>query len=56
MTPEQAFAAEVLDRLGHEELALKRLGLTNHAAGMRAAIVVVLKLLAEHLPAPDPKK
>lgn len=37
----------VLDRLGHEELALKQLGLVNHAAGVRAAIVALLKLVAE---------
>lgn len=37
----------VLDRLGHEELKLKQLGLVNQAAGVRAAIVAILKLLAE---------
>lgn len=37
----------VLDRLGHEELKLKQLGLVNHAAGVRTAIVAVLKLISE---------
>lgn len=54
MTPEQTFADKVLERLGHEELAMKRLGLVNHAAGIRTAIVAVLKLLAEQHPGEPP--
>jgi hypothetical protein len=37
----------LMDRLGHEELRLKQLGLVNHAAGVRAAIVQVIKLIHE---------
>lgn len=37
----------VLDRLGHEELKLKQMGLVNHAAGMRTAIVAILRLIHE---------
>jgi hypothetical protein len=44
----------VLDRLGHEELKLKQLGLVNHAAGVRTAIVAVLKLIHEGPPEPSP--
>jgi hypothetical protein len=48
----------VLDRLGHEELKLKQLGLVNHAAGIRTAIVAVLKLLSERPETPpiDPSE
>lgn len=38
----------ILDRLGHEELQLKQLGMVHQAAGVRTAIVAVLKLLSEH--------
>lgn len=34
---------KLLDRLGHEELELKKLGMPNHAAGVRTAIVAVIK-------------
>ena len=43
---------QILDRLGHEELELKKLGLVNHAAGVRTAIVAILKLIAS-LPKKD---
>ena len=49
----QLSSERILDKLGHEELALKQLGLVNHAAGMRAAIVAVLKLISEK-PQPRP--
>lgn len=44
---EQLTTERILDRLGHEELALKQLGLVNHAAGVRAAIVAILRMLSE---------
>ena len=47
MADNQLSARIVLDRLGHEELALKRLGLVNQAAGIRTAIVAILKLIHE---------
>lgn len=34
---------KLLDRLGHEELALKKLGLVNQAAGLRVAITLLIK-------------
>lgn len=34
---------KLLDRLGHEELELKKLGLVNHAAGVRKAIVILIR-------------
>lgn len=34
---------KLLDRLGHEELELKKLGLVNQAAGVRVAIVLLIK-------------
>lgn len=37
----------LLDRLGREELQMKQLGLVNHAAGIRTAIVALLKEVAE---------
>lgn len=33
----------LFDRLGHEELELKKLGLVNHAAGVRKAIVILIR-------------
>jgi hypothetical protein len=45
-------SARILDRLGHEELKLKQLGLVNQAAGMRTAIVQILKLVSEDAPQP----
>lgn len=47
MTPKLLDSAKVLERLGREEQQLKQLGLVNHAAGVRTAIVQVLKLLSE---------
>jgi len=34
---------KLMDLLGHEELILKQHGLVNHAAGLRVAIVLVIK-------------
>lgn len=36
-------AERLLDRLGHEVLQLKRLGLVNQAAGMQSAVAIVIK-------------
>jgi hypothetical protein len=33
----------LLDRLGHEVLQLKKLGLVNHAQGMQTAVAIVIK-------------
>jgi ABC-type proline/glycine betaine transport system permease subunit len=42
---------QLLDRLGHEVLNLKRLGLVNHAKGMESAVALVIKAIhAERLP------
>lgn len=38
---------KLIDRLGHEELELKKLGLVNHAAGIRTAITLVIKEVLE---------
>lgn len=40
-------AEKVLDRLGREELQLKQLGLVNQAAGLRVAIVAIIKEVHE---------
>lgn len=53
MTECDQLTSRILERLGREELELKRLGLVNHAAGVRAAIVAILKLVAEK-PEPPP--
>lgn len=45
----------LLDRLGHEVLQLKKLGLVNHAAGMQSAVALVIKEIhAAHVP-PTPQ-
>lgn len=42
--PDVLISAEaLLDRLGHEVLNLKRLGLINHAKGMESAVAIVIK-------------
>lgn len=44
---------KLLDRLGHEELELKKLGLVNQAAGVRVAITLLIKeVLTVKEPAP----
>lgn len=50
MTDLNAFVSRILDRLAHEELEMKKLGMPNHAAGIRVAIVQVLKLRDEAPP------
>lgn len=34
---------KLFDMLGHEELELKKLGLVNHANGVRKAIVILIR-------------
>lgn len=34
---------KLLDRLGHEELQLKKLGLVNQANGIRTAITILIR-------------
>lgn len=57
MSDVQLSSERILDRLGHEELRLKQLGMPNHAAGVRTAIVAVLRLAEEARAAqpPEPK-
>jgi hypothetical protein len=45
---------KLLERLGREELELKRLGLVNHAAGVRTAITILIRetQTAKEPPAP----
>lgn len=45
---------KLLERLGREELELKRLGLVNHAAGVRTAILILIRetQAAKEPPAP----
>jgi hypothetical protein len=50
----QLSSERVLDRLGHEELKLKQLGMVNQAAGIRTAIVAVLKMIHEGEQSPSP--
>lgn len=47
-------AQRLLDRFGHEELELKKLGLMAQAAGMRVAITLLIKEVqaAKDLPSP----
>lgn len=47
MNEQNTFVSRILDRLAHEELEMKKLGMPNHAAGIRVAIVQVLKLRDE---------
>lgn len=42
--------AALLERLGREEQQLKFLGLHGHAAGVRAAITILLRLADEPAP------
>jgi hypothetical protein len=46
-------ASKLIERLGREEKQLKQLGLHGHAAGVRAAITILIRESQEaHLPAP----
>lgn len=48
-------AERLLDRLGHEVLNLKRLGLVNQAAGMQSAVAIVIKEIhAQRVPQESP--
>jgi hypothetical protein len=55
MTDVLISSERLLDRLGHEVLQLKKLGLVNHAAGMQSAVALVIKEIhAAHLPPVQP--
>lgn len=43
MSEVQAFSAKLLERLGREEQQMKFLGLHGHAAGLRAAITILIR-------------
>lgn len=45
MSDVQEFSNRVLDRLAREEQQMKFLGLHGHAAGIRAAITILIRLV-----------
>jgi ABC-type proline/glycine betaine transport system permease subunit len=55
MTDVLISSEQLLDRLGHEVLNLKRLGLVNQAQGMQSAVAMVIKAVhMERLPQEQP--
>jgi hypothetical protein len=43
----------IVDRLGHKERTLKNAGAFAEAAGLRDAVVIVLRMADEEIKAPD---
>ena len=60
MSEVQSFSAKLLERLGREEQQMKFLGLHGHAAGLRAAITILIRetqaVKDDHQPTDSPTK
>lgn len=48
-------SAQLLERLGREEQQMKFLGLHGHAAGVRAAITILIRQTQEQRQEPPPE-